>query len=80
MSITCSRCGQQTEAMDPPPLPTALGQEVQERVCRACWQERLRKQVMLINEYRLSLMDARSRRALEEQMRAFLNLPMTRSG
>ena len=80
MLITCSRCGRQTEAMDPPPLPTALGQEVQQKVCRACWQEWLRAQVMLINEYRLNLVDAQARRALEEQMRAFLKLPPTRPG
>ncbi|MFI5142446.1 MAG: oxidative damage protection protein [Thermoanaerobaculales bacterium] len=80
MPITCSRCGQQTEAMDPAPLPTALGQEVQQRVCRACWQEWLRTQVMLINEHRLNLVDVQARRMLEEQMRGFLNLPTTRSG
>jgi len=80
MLITCSRCGQQIEAMDPPPLPTALGREVGQRVCRACWQEWLRAQVMLINEYRLNLVDPQARRVLEEQMRAFLNLPASRPG
>ncbi len=75
MSIVCSRCGEDTQRMDPPPLPTALGAEVQEHVCRNCWQEWLRTQVVLINEYRLNLVDPQARRALEEQMRAFLNLP-----
>ena len=74
MSITCSRCGQQSEGMAQPPMPTALGSELQQRVCPACWHEWLRTQVMLINEYRLNLVDPEARKALEGQMRAFLNL------
>jgi Fe-S cluster biosynthesis and repair protein YggX len=74
MRITCSRCGQASEAMAQPPMPTSLGTEVQQRVCQACWREWLRAQVMLINEYRLNLVDPEARKALEEQMRTFLNL------
>ncbi len=74
MRITCSRCGQETEAMTTPPMPTALGAEVQLGVCQACWHEWLRAQVMLINEYRLNLVDPEARRVLEGQLRAFLNL------
>ncbi len=74
MRITCSRCGQESEPLPRPPMPTALGGELQQRVCPACWQEWLRTQVMLINEYHLNLVDPEARRALEEQMRAFLNL------
>jgi Fe-S cluster biosynthesis and repair protein YggX len=75
--IVCSRCGQQTQPLEPTPLPGPLGEAVQRQVCRACWQEWLRTQVMLINEYRLNLVDPQARRALEEQMRSFLNLPAT---
>jgi Fe-S cluster biosynthesis and repair protein YggX len=74
MRITCSRCGQEAEPMAQPPMPTALGEELLQRVCPACWREWLRTQVMLINEYRLNLVDPEARKALEEQMRAFLNL------
>ncbi len=74
MRITCSRCGQESEAMPAPPMPTALGSEVQQRVCQTCWHEWLRTQVMLINEYRLNLVDPEARKALEGQLRAFLNL------
>jgi Fe-S cluster biosynthesis and repair protein YggX len=75
MEITCTRCGATVEAMAAPPLPTPVGELIRSRVCRTCWQEWLRTQVMLINEYRLNLMDPGARSALEEQMRAFLNLP-----
>lgn len=74
MSIVCSRCGVAAEGLAQPPLPTALGREVQAKVCPACWQEWLRTQVILINEYRLNLIDPQARAALEAQLRAFLNL------
>ena len=74
MTITCSRCTLQVDAMTQPPLPTPLGHEVQRQVCAACWREWLRTQVILINEYRLNLIDPQARQTLEGQMRAFLNL------
>lgn len=74
MPITCSRCGKATDALAQPPMPTALGSEIQQRVCPSCWAEWLRTQIMLINEYRLNLVDPEARKALEGQMRAFLNL------
>jgi Fe-S cluster biosynthesis and repair protein YggX len=79
MRITCSRGGQAVEAMAQPPMPTALGNEVQQRVCPACWREWLRAQVMLINEYRLNLIDPEARKALEGQLRTFLNLVPSKS-
>jgi Fe-S cluster biosynthesis and repair protein YggX len=51
-----------------------MGGEIQERICPACWREWLGAQVMLINEYRLNLMDPEARRVLETQMRSFLKL------
>ena len=74
MPVTCSRCGRESEAMAQPPMPTALGTELQQRVCPECWREWLRTQVMLINEYRLNLVDPQARASLEGQMRAFLKL------
>ncbi len=78
MPITCSRCGSAADEMAQPPMPTALGTQIQRSVCPACWQEWLRTQVMLINEYRLNLVDPEARKALEGQMRAFLNVPADR--
>ncbi|MFN3413568.1 MAG: Fe(2+)-trafficking protein, partial [Thermoanaerobaculum sp.] len=55
MPITCRRCGTVSEPMPAPPMPGNLGEKVQQSVCAPCWQEWLRMQVMIINEYRLSL-------------------------
>jgi Fe-S cluster biosynthesis and repair protein YggX len=74
MSIQCTRCGSTAEPLPQPPLPTPVGREIQARVCPACWKEWLGVQVMLINEYRLNLIDPQARAALETQMRAFLKL------
>jgi len=74
MPINCSRCGSAAEPLSQPPLPTAVGKEIQARVCPACWKEWLSVQVMLINEYRLNLIDPQTRASLEGQMRTFLNL------
>ncbi|MDD5564356.1 MAG: oxidative damage protection protein [Thermoanaerobaculaceae bacterium] len=78
MPITCSRCGSAADEMAQPPMPTALGIQIQRSVCPSCWQEWLRTQVMLINEYRLNLVDPEARKALEGQLRAFLNVPADR--
>lgn len=74
-TITCTRCQHQADAMPEPPMPTPMGREVHAHVCRSCWQAWLRTQVILINEYRLNLVDPEARRQLETQMRAFLALP-----
>jgi Fe-S cluster biosynthesis and repair protein YggX len=58
-----------------PPMPGELGQLIQASVCPACWQEWLRVQVMIINEYRLSLQDPQTRTVLTQHLREFLHLP-----
>lgn len=74
MPITCRRCGHVAEPMPAPPMPGELGEKVRGSVCAACWQEWLRMQVMIINEYRLSLADPQTRTILTQHMREFLNL------
>jgi len=74
MTITCTRCGTSGEALAQPPIPNALGSEIQRSVCQPCWREWLRTQVILINEHRLNLMDPQARALLQGEMRSFLNL------
>jgi Fe-S cluster biosynthesis and repair protein YggX len=78
MRITCNRCGQASDALTQPPMPSALGGEIQGKICPACWREWLGAQVMLINEYRFNLMDPEARKALEGHMRTFLKLSSDR--
>ena len=74
MNVVCIRCGRESEALKQAPIPTALGGEIHQKICASCWREWLGFQVMLINEYRLNLMDPEARKVLETQMRSFLKL------
>lgn len=73
--ITCSRCGQ----TKPPVRKTAFYRgEVREKLlahaCQDCWDEWVKMQIMLINEYRLNLMDPKTDEFLNAQVLAFFGL------
>ena len=71
----CPRCGRTgAPALRRPPLPGALGRDVQARVCADCWQEWTRNEVMVINELRLNFMDPGAQEILDKHMREFLRL------
>jgi Fe-S cluster biosynthesis and repair protein YggX len=73
--ITCSRCAQEKEAVQ----KTAFYRgEVREKLlahaCAECWDEWIKMQIMLINEYRLNLMDPSTDDFLNKQVLAFFKL------
>jgi Fe-S cluster biosynthesis and repair protein YggX len=72
-TVTCSRCGEEKPRLPKPPVPGAVGREVQERVCSDCWAEWQAMEVMVINELRLNFMDPKAQQALDEQMRTFFH-------
>jgi Fe-S cluster biosynthesis and repair protein YggX len=72
--LTCSRCGNRSDAMESPPLPGDAGTRVQAQCCPACWNEWLGAQVRLINEYRLSPVNPEHFGFLLKEMSAFLKL------
>lgn len=69
--VDCVKLKREAEGLDRPPYPGELGRRIFENVSKAAWQEWLRHQTMLINEYRLSPIDPKARRFLEEQMERF---------
>jgi len=69
--VQCVRLKKEAEGLDRQPYPGDLGKRVFENVSKEGWQEWLRHQTMLINEYRLSPMDPKARTFLEEQMEKF---------
>jgi len=73
-TVTCSRCGQEAPALPKPPVPGAVGREVQAKVCGACWAEWQRMEVMVINELRLNFMDPKAQDVLDQHMRDFFHL------
>ncbi len=69
--VQCVKLGYETEGLDRVPYPGELGQRIFEQVSKLAWQDWLRHQTMLINEYRLSPIEPKARRFLEEQMEKF---------
>ena len=70
-TIQCIKLGTEAEGLDRPPLPGPMGQRIFEHVSKQAWQEWIEHQTRLINEYRLVLADAKSRRFLSEEMERY---------
>ena len=66
--VHCIKLGTEAEGLDRPTYPGPLGQRIFENVSKQAWQAWLKQQTMLINEYRLSLAEAKSRKFLEGEM------------
>jgi Fe-S cluster biosynthesis and repair protein YggX len=69
--VKCVKLGIETEGLDLPPYPGELGKRLYENVSKAAWQQWLKHQTMLINEYRLTPVEPQARKFLEEQMEQF---------
>jgi len=69
--VHCVKLNREAEGLDRQPYPGELGKRVYENVSKQAWQDWLKHQTMLINEYRLSPVDPKSRKFLEEQMEKF---------
>lgn len=69
--VNCVKLGREAEGLDFPPYPGELGKRVWESVSKEGWAEWLAHQTRIINEYRLSGNDERSRTMLKEEMERF---------
>ncbi len=69
--VNCVKLKQEAEGLDRQPYPGDLGKRIFDNVSKQAWQDWLRHQTMLINEYRLSPVDPKARKFLEEQMENF---------
>lgn len=70
--VDCTVLGEKAEGLDFQPYPGELGKRIFENVSKAGWQKWVRHQTMLINEYRLSTIDPKARKFLEQEMEKFL--------
>jgi A/G-specific adenine glycosylase len=69
--VNCVKLGREAEGLDRVPYPGDLGKRVFENVSKQAWADWLKHQTMLINENRLSPMDPKARKFLEEQMDSY---------
>ncbi len=69
--IFCIKLNSQADGMERPPFPGVLGEKVFNHVSKQAWKMWLSHQTMLINEYRLSLIDPKAREFLMDEMQKF---------
>lgn len=70
--IFCTKLQKEAEGLTHPPLPGQLGQRIYHEISKEAWSAWQQHQTMLINEYRLSMIDPKARKYLLEEMEKFL--------
>lgn len=70
-TVHCIKLGKEAEGLALPPYPGELGKRIFENVSKEAWQMWLKHQTMLINEYRLALVDIKARQFLQGEMEKF---------
>lgn len=69
--VQCVLLKQEAEGLERLTYPGVLGQRIFDNVSKEAWQKWLKHQTMLLNEYRLSPINPRDRKFLEEEMEKF---------
>lgn len=70
--IDCVKLQKNTEGLERAPYPGELGKKIYDSISKEAWQMWLAHQTMLINEYRLSMLDPKAREFLAQEMEKFL--------
>ena len=70
--VHCVKLNKEADGLAQPPLPGEMGKRIYEQISKEAWQMWLAHQTMLINEYRLSMIDPKSRTFLMQEMEKFL--------
>jgi Fe-S cluster biosynthesis and repair protein YggX len=70
--VNCLKLNKEAEGLSHQPYPGDLGKKIQENISAEAWQMWLGHQTMLINEYRLSMLDLSAREFLAKEMDKFL--------
>ncbi|MGV0005626.1 MAG: oxidative damage protection protein [Candidatus Porifericomitaceae bacterium WSBS_2022_MAG_OTU9] len=70
--IQCSKLKKELEPLSKAPWPGELGQRILKEISQQAWQLWLSHQTMLINEYRLTPIDPKDRKYLQQEMEKFL--------
>tara|TARA_R110000868_G_scaffold116452_1_gene310048 strand:+ start:1258 stop:1530 length:273 start_codon:yes stop_codon:yes gene_type:complete len=70
--VYCTKLKKDAEGMPQPPIPGELGKRIYNEICIEAWAQWKHHQTMLINEYRLSMLDPKARAYLLAEMEKFL--------
>lgn len=69
--IFCQKLQKESEALSAPPFPGALGEKIYNNISSEAWKMWLTHQTMLINEYRLNLIDPKAREFLRNELEKY---------
>ena len=69
--VQCVKLQKEAEGLEYMPYPGELGQKIYDNVSKEGWQQWVSHQTMLMNEYRLTPVDPKARKFLEEEMEKF---------
>ena len=70
--VHCLKLGQEVQGLEYVPYPGELGQRIYDNISAQAWQQWVNHQTMLINEYRLTPVEPKARKFLEQEMEKFL--------
>ncbi|MBX2881783.1 MAG: oxidative damage protection protein [Granulosicoccus sp.] len=70
--VQCAKLGKEAPGLERPTYPGELGKRIFMNISQEAWQSWVSHQTMLINEYRLTPVDPKARKFLEEEMEKFL--------
>ena len=70
--VLCSKLKKEFPGLKQAPFPGPLGERIKQEISQKAWDMWINHQTMLVNEYRLSMIDAQARAFLREEMEKFL--------
>jgi Fe-S cluster biosynthesis and repair protein YggX len=70
--IHCKKLKKQLPGLDSPPFNNSLGENIYNSISKEAWDLWLEQQTMLINEYRLNLIEKSSVEFLQSELNRFL--------
>lgn len=68
----CKKLKKESSPMAFAPFPGPLGEKILENISQEAWEQWLGHQTILINEYRLNMLEKTAREFLKEEMEKFL--------
>ncbi len=69
--VNCIKLGKEAPGLERPTYPGELGQRIFDQVSQQAWTSWVSHQTMLMNEYRLTPINPKDRKFLEEEMEKF---------
>ena len=70
--VHCKKLNQDLPGLEKSPYPGELGQKIFDNISKDAWMAWMNQQTILINEYRLSMIDPKAQSFLKEEMEKFL--------